>query len=105
MNDVPQISIDQAKEKLDAGNTIFVDIRDPDSYRQARISGAVNLNNDNVQAFVDETDKADSIIVYCYQGNSSLGATAFFIGHGFENVQSMAGGFDIWRLTHEFEAG
>lgn len=105
MYDVPQISVDEAKEKFDTGSTIFVDIRDAESYRVARIPGAMNLNNDNVHDFVDETDKANAIIVYCYHGNSSLGGTAFFMEHGFENVHSMAGGFDAWRLAHEFEAG
>lgn len=45
------------------------------------------------------------VIVYCYNGNSSLGATAYFIENGFKNVASMSGGFEAWRQVYEHETG
>ena len=96
MYNISQISIDEAKESLDAGETVFVDIRDPDSYQAAHIPGAVNLNNENVHDFLEQTDKTQPIIVYCYHGNSSLNGSAFFMEQGFETVHSMIGGFHAW---------
>jgi thiosulfate sulfurtransferase len=100
---IPQVQIHDAKKKLDEGACLFVDIRDPNSYNQAHIPGAIHLHDQNVQEFVQNTDKGKDIVVYCYHGNSSLGATAFLIENGFKSVASMAGGFEGWRQVYEHE--
>lgn len=100
---IPQIQIHDAKQKLDQRQSLFVDIRDPASYSQAHIPGAIHLHDGNVQEFVQNTDKETVIVVYCYHGNSSLGATAFLIENGFKNVASMSGGFEGWRQVYENE--
>jgi len=100
---IPQIQIHDAKQKLDQKKSLFVDIRDPASYSQAHIPGAIHLHDSNVQEFVQNTDKETAIVVYCYHGNSSLGATAFLIENGFKNVASMSGGFEGWRQVYENE--
>jgi len=103
MPTVPEISIDEAKEKLEAGEAIFVDVRDADSYHTSRIPGAINLNSENVIEFMTKTDKASPIVVYCYHGNTSVGGAAFFLQNGFQDVHSMSGGFEAWRLAYDFE--
>lgn len=104
MNDIPQIQIHEAKKKLDQKECIFVDIRDPGSYRAAHIPGARHLHDGNVQEFIQNVDKETPVIVYCYHGNSSLGATAYFVENGFKNVASMSGGFEAWRQVYEHES-
>ena len=37
--EIPQIPVHEAKQKLDEKSCLFVDIRDPASYRQAHIPG------------------------------------------------------------------
>lgn len=103
--EIPQIQIHEAKEKLDQKDSLFVDIRDPGSYGQAHIPGAIHLNDGNVQEFLQNTDKEKSVVVYCYHGNSSMGATAFLLENGFKNVASMSGGFEAWRQMYEHEPG
>jgi thiosulfate sulfurtransferase len=100
---IPQIPISEAKEKLERKAAMFVDVRDPGSYRAARIPGALHLHDGNVQEFVERTDKQAAIVVYCYHGNSSLGATAYLMENGFKNVASMSGGFEAWRQVYEYE--
>ena len=78
MNGIPEIQIDEAKKKFDQQDCMFVDIRDPGSYRAAHIPGAVHLHDGNVQEFIEGADKDREVIVYCYHGNSSLGAVAYF---------------------------
>ena len=102
--EIPQIPVHEAKQKLDEKSCLFVDIRDPGSYRQAHIPGAIQLNDGNVEAFLQNTGKEQAVVVYCYHGNSSLGATAFLIENGFKNVASMSGGFEAWRPVYEHEA-
>jgi thiosulfate sulfurtransferase len=103
--EIPQIQIHDAKQKLDQKESLFVDIRDPGSYGQGRIPGAIHLHDGNVQQFLQETDKEKSVVVYCYHGNSSLSATAFLLQNGFKNVASMSGGFEAWRQMYEHEPG
>ena len=104
MTDIPEVQIHEAKKKFDQKECLFVDIRDPGSYRAAHVPGALHLHDGNVQAFIDNTDKETVVVVYCYHGNSSLGATAYFIENGFKNVASMSGGFEAWRQVYEHEA-
>jgi rhodanese-related sulfurtransferase len=42
--------------------------------------------------------KEREVIFVCHHGIRSLDAAAFFAGHGFQNVRSMAGGIDSWSL-------
>lgn len=101
--EIPQIQIQEAKKKLDEKSCLFVDIRDPGSYQSAHIPGAIHLSDSNVQEFLQQTDKEKPVVVYCYHGNSSMGATAYFMENGFKNVSSMAGGFEAWRQVFETE--
>ena len=102
--EIPQIAIHEAKMKLDEKSSLFVDIRDPGSYRQAHVPGAIHLSDGNLQEFLQNTAKDQAVVVYCYHGNSSLGATAFLIENGFTNVASMSGGFEAWRPVYEHES-
>jgi thiosulfate sulfurtransferase len=103
MNDIPEIQIHEAKKRLDQKHCVFVDIRDPDSYRAGHIPGALHLHDANVQEFVHSVDKEKPLVVYCYHGNSSLGAVAYFQKNGFKDVASMSGGFEAWRQAYEHE--
>jgi thiosulfate sulfurtransferase len=102
--EIPQIQIHDAKNRLDQKECVFVDIRDPGSYRKAHIPGAIHLHDGNVQEFLQNTAKDEAIVVYCYHGNSSLGATAFLLENGFKDVASMSGGFEAWRQVYEQES-
>ena len=102
--EIPQIAIHEAKKKLDEKSSLFVDIRDPGAYSQAHVPGAIHLSDGNVQEFLQNTAKDQAVVVYCYHGNSSMGATGYFIENGFTNVASMSGGFEAWRQVYEQES-
>ena len=105
MNEVPEIQIDEAKKKFDRRDCMFVDIRDPASYRAAHIPCAVHLHDGNVQQFIESADKDREVIVCCYRGNSSPGAVAYFLENGFKKIASLSSGFEAWRQVYEQEAG
>jgi thiosulfate sulfurtransferase len=100
MMQIPEIQIHQAKERLDHKESMFVDIRDPNSYQAAHIPGALHLHDANLQEFLQNTEKEKPLVVYCYHGNSSLGAVAYLLENGFKNVASMNGGFEAWRQVY-----
>ena len=104
MSNFQQISIQDAKQKIDANQVTIVDIRDPGSYHSGHIAGATSITGDeDVEKFLAGTDKQKPVLVYCYHGNSSQGAAAFLSEQGFNEVYSMKGGFEAWRGAYPFE--
>ena len=93
---INEVSRQQALERLEANDATFVDIRDPNSYIEAHIPGALNIGNHNMEDFIANRDPAVPVIVYCYHGISSRSAAAHFMHHGFQDVSSMSGGFAVW---------
>ncbi len=100
MQTVPEITIEDARKKLLTGTAVFVDIRDPQSFQEAHIPGAQHLSDHNVEPFLQSDAKEKPVVVYCYHGNSSLGAAAYFLNHHFKEVYSMSGGFEQWRVAY-----
>ena len=97
MNEVPEVSLEEAKQKLGTPETTFVDIRHSGDYVQAHVPGALHLDETSAAQWTQTADKAKPIIVYCYHGYSSQDAAAWLLESGFQNVHSMRGGFEGWR--------
>ncbi|HZM00687.1 MAG TPA: thiosulfate sulfurtransferase GlpE [Planctomycetota bacterium] len=105
MDGIPEIDADEAHSRLEAGGTLFMDVRDPGSYGSAHIPGARHVGDHNIEAFVEETARDQPIVIYCYHGLSSLGGAAWLQAQGFTNVCSLSGGFEAWRGRHPHESG
>jgi len=86
--------------KLENGEALFVDVRDPASHQEARIPGSVLLNQTNLEDFLAATDRQQPLVVYCYHGHSSQGASDYLMEQGFNAVVSLDGGFEYWRQAH-----
>ena len=86
-----------AQVKLDNEKVILLDIRDEESFNAGHINGAINLLNRNFNNFINSSDKNDSIIVYCYHGNSSQKAAQLLANFGFLDVYSLDGGYEEWK--------
>lgn len=103
MDHIPEITSEDARKLLDAGGAAFVDIRDPDSFHAAHIPGATHLTDETVHDFLASADRARPVVVYCYHGHSSLGATAWLQSQGFSGAASLSGGFSAWAMRHPSE--
>ena len=99
MESTKEIGLEDAKVKLDNSSAVFVDIRDPGSYSEAHIAGAIHLDDESIEGFIAEADKNREHVIYCYHGNSSKGATEFLSEKGLSNVRSLIGGFEAWRVS------
>jgi thiosulfate sulfurtransferase len=97
------IDVEGAREKLDANEAVFVDIRDGESHRDGHIAPSVHLTDATVEAFLSAADQAQPVIVYCYHGNSSQMAAQFLVERGFSQVYSMDGGYEAW--AHRYPTG
>jgi thiosulfate sulfurtransferase len=92
----PELNAEQALERLSEGATVFLDVRDAASFRRGHIPGARHIGDHNIAEFVERAEKTETIIMYCFHGNSSLGGAAHLLSQGFEEVYSMSGGFAAW---------
>ena len=99
MGNYKRISTEKAQELMTDQATV-IDVRDRQSYSMGHIENAVHVSDENIQQFIDETDKSKPLIIYCYRGNSSQDAADYLSEEGFTNVYSMDGGFDEWSLNN-----
>lgn len=94
---IKQISPTDAARDLDSDRCHWLDIRDLQSWQQGHIPGATHIDNDSLAAFVEQTPRDERVIIYCYHGNSSQSAAAWFEQQGFSEAFSLEGGFELWR--------
>ena len=64
-----RINIAEAKSLLDEPDVRIADIRDAHSFNDNHIKGAVNVDNDNLPEFMQNTPKDAPLIVCCYPVN------------------------------------
>ncbi|MGB0494724.1 MAG: rhodanese-like domain-containing protein [Kangiellaceae bacterium] len=95
---VNHINILEAANLLQQKRAIAIDIRDAASFAQGHIEGAIRIDNDNFQSFIESANKDTAIIVCCYHGNASQPASLSISGLGFESY-SLQGGMTEWCLT------
>ncbi len=100
MESFSHLSVTDASAIMKRAETVVVDIRDTESFKQGHITGAKRLDNENLADFLRDTDYDSPVIVCCYHGNSSQSAAQFLVEQGFEEVYSLDGGFTEWSTTH-----
>ncbi len=91
------ISTAQALELLQKDATV-ADIRDQQSFVAGHMPNAVNVNNDNLHQFMQDANMDKPLLVCCYHGISSQSAAQFLVQQGFDEVYSVNGGFEAWRV-------
>ena len=96
-----RIDCKEAFEIIQLGGTV-VDVRDESSFKSGHIDGAIHIDNSSLAVFIEETDLSVPLVVYCYHGNMSQGAAAYFIEQGFEQASSLDGGYEA---CEEFNKG
>ncbi|MFG1400097.1 ankyrin repeat domain-containing protein [Roseixanthobacter pseudopolyaromaticivorans] len=84
-------------EVLLGGDALILDTRDPSSFAEARIEGAVRVSFSNLGPTLAGTPKDRSILIYCYHGNASQEYAQAFSDFGFSQVHSLDGGYAAWR--------
>ena len=92
------ISVEEAKALIDEGGITIADVRDAGAYAASNIGNAIHIQQNSIEEFLAATDKDQPLLVYCYHGHSSQGAADYFVNQGYEEVYSMDGGYEAWRL-------
>jgi rhodanese-related sulfurtransferase len=74
----------------------LVDVRSREEFEAVKIAGAVLLSQDVMREIMGSGSDKHPIVVVDHQGKNGLDATAYFMGHGLQNVRCLRGGIDAW---------
>lgn len=88
-----------AKEKLDSGKTVFLDVRSPEECQQVRLGEANNIHYiplGQLRSRANELNKEDEIVAFCKISLRGYEAEGILEGEGFNNVKVMEGGIVSW---------
>jgi len=65
MDNVPRITLADAKKDFDAGNAVIIDVRDEAAFNLEHITGALNITPQTLDANIGKLPKGKKLIVYC----------------------------------------
>jgi len=91
--------------EFDAKLGTLTDIRDDQSFAAAHVEGAFHLTNFTMAQFSQEVEFETPVLVFCYHGHSSQGAAQYLVNQGYEEVYSVDGGFEMWKVNFPFVSG
>jgi sulfur-carrier protein adenylyltransferase/sulfurtransferase len=95
---IPQMSVEELKRRLDAGEKLFVlDVREPHEVPIANI-GAPLIPVGELEKRIGElaAHKDDEIVIHCRSGARSQKAALILKNAGFKHVENLAGGILAW---------
>ncbi len=91
-----EIQVEELKQKLDAGEDVFVlDVREPHEYQICNIGGHLIPLNE-LPKRVAELDSSREIVAHCKMGGRSAKAVEFLRQSGFKKVRNLKGGILAW---------
>ena len=86
----------QEARKLHEQNTLFVDVREPEEFAQARIVGAQLIPLSEFAGRFGEIPKDQPVVLYCRSGARSAQAAAWLAAKGYANLFNLDGGIMAW---------
>ena len=98
---IPQ---DQAKQMMDSGNVIVLDVREQSEFDAGHIKDAVllpvgTINEKSAAAVIPSKDS--TVLVYCRSGNRSKTASEELVKLGYKNIYEI-GGINSWKYGVEY---
>ena len=101
---VPELSVDEARARADAGAAVVLDVREVDEWDAGHVDGALWIPMADVTARQDEIPADVPLVVICRSGARSGKVAAALIQAGYDAV-NVAGGLQAWEAAgHPFIA-
>jgi cysteine synthase/rhodanese-related sulfurtransferase len=97
-NSPDAITVEQAKEIVEAGATTVIDVRTKPEFDEERIENAVNFPLDDIVAGTAmlPPDLGTPIVTVCNVGEKSLYAMLLLKAQGYREVKNVIGGMNAW---------
>jgi rhodanese-related sulfurtransferase len=94
-----QIEPLELANRIKRGENIYLlDVRTREEYDAVKIDNAHLFTQELMQEIQGSWPREHLLVIYDHQGTRSLDASAYFQGHGFENVKALRGGIDAWSV-------
>jgi rhodanese-related sulfurtransferase len=96
-----EIDVRSVKQMLDSGEKFaLLDCREPNEVATARIAGSTHIPMKQIPSRLAELEpfKSGRIVVHCHHGGRSQRVTQYLRQQGYDQVQNMSGGIDVWSL-------
>jgi rhodanese-related sulfurtransferase len=99
---VTKYSVTDVNSRLGQGEDVqFVDARNPRAWAEAdtKLPGAVRVPPDEPEKHIGSVGRNRPVIIYCTcpEEASSTRVAEVLADHGYDDVYTLAGGFDAWR--------
>ena len=92
-----QIEPRELAGRLTAGEQVqLLDTRTREEFDAVKLPDAQLFTQELMQKILSEWSREKLQVIYDHTGARSMDATAYFQGHGFENIKSLRGGIDAW---------
>ena len=98
---IPEVKPAEAAE-LQRRGAVLIDVREPDEVAQGSPPGAQRIVRGYLELRVEDAvpDRKRTVLVMCGGGSRSLFASHDLRTLGYEDVRSVAGGFNAWKNEH-----
>ncbi len=97
---IDEIDPSAVSEILGADGVVIVDVRESDEWDAGHIPGAKFVTRGHLESRIEGAapDRSQRVILYCASGNrSALAAKTLKEQLGYEHVESMTGGYTLWK--------
>jgi sulfur-carrier protein adenylyltransferase/sulfurtransferase len=97
--EIAEVDAARARELIEAGDLLLVDVREQDEWDEGHIPGAIHIPRGNLESRIERAapDPAQTLLIYCAAGNRSAFAARTLEELGYTDVASLAGGFTDWK--------
>jgi molybdopterin/thiamine biosynthesis adenylyltransferase/rhodanese-related sulfurtransferase len=98
-SEISEIDAPQARERIESGEPVVVDVREQSEWDEGHIPGAVHVPRGSLESRIERLapDPTRPVVLYCSVGNRSAFAAKTLAELGYEDVVSLAGGFTDWK--------
>lgn len=91
-----RLSVQEAKDMLDKGDVLLIDVREPNEYRAGHVPGAQLIPLSTLPTHAGELDDEKPILFVCGVGQRSALACEYAAAAGKTNLYNLDGGTEGW---------
>ncbi|MDB5113068.1 MAG: moeB [Chloroflexi bacterium] len=96
---VPEVTVDEVHGRARDPRRVLLDVRERYEFEEGHLTGATHLSKGFLETQIEDrvADRSTPITLYCAGGVRSLLAARALRELGYEDVESMSGGFGAWK--------
>ncbi|HWH95961.1 MAG TPA: molybdopterin-synthase adenylyltransferase MoeB [Baekduia sp.] len=97
---IDEVDPSAVSEVVGADGVVLIDVRESDEWDAGHLPGARHVPRGHLESRIEGSapDRSQRVILYCASGNrSALAAKTLRDELGYERVESMTGGYTLWK--------